>query len=328
MNWNRVILDEAHTIRNFRSGLSKAACGLTVKKTWALTGTPIQNKEFDLYPILKFLKCSPFDELHVWKRIDNKNVGGHRKLATIMKSIMLRRTKEELKGKGELIGLPQKTVEIIDITLDPEENQVYQKMLTFSQTLLAQFLAQKAAKQHGDDLMWGKYSQPSARTNPSKLLIGKNNIMKRLNYLLFQIDMRTAYNEAQKILASSKDGKVDTFVILVLLLRLRQLCCHPALIHSMLDVEDYETNGGDVENVDIKLLKSVHSMSFHDMSLNEEDKENESDNLLTSTNPVFLPQRLSSKVKCIHTYLNLIIFELIHSFIVFLCFIKDESSDC
>lgn len=32
---------------------------------WALTGTPMHNKELDMYALLKFLKCSPFDDLQV-----------------------------------------------------------------------------------------------------------------------------------------------------------------------------------------------------------------------------------------------------------------------
>lgn len=159
MEWDRVILDEAHYIRNHKSKACEAVCGLSSKHKWALTGTPIQNKEMDLYAILKFLKCSPFDELPVWKRwVDNKNDAGKQRLITIMKTIMLRRTKQELQEKGEVQSLPDKTVEIIEVSLDRNEKLAYQKILMFSQNLFAQFLSQRAEKQHMREMYGGSYS--------------------------------------------------------------------------------------------------------------------------------------------------------------------------
>jgi transcription termination factor 2 len=126
----------------------------------------------DLYSILKFLKCTPFDDLRVWKRwVDNKNAAGHQRLATLMKTLMLRRTKQELMAKGDLENLPDKCIEEIMVKLDPEEQLVYEKILVYSRTLFAQFLAQRAEKEHTLDLYGGKYDKPAFLSNPSKLNI-------------------------------------------------------------------------------------------------------------------------------------------------------------
>lgn len=172
INWERVILDEAHIVRNHKSQASLAVCGLKADKRWALTGTPIQNKALDLYSILKFLKCSPFDDLRVWKRwVDNKNAAGYQRLATVMKTLMLRRTKQELMEKGDLETLPDKSIEEVIVKLDPQEQLVYEKILIYSRTLFAQFLAQKAEKGHMFDLYSGNYDVHVYLSNPSKLNI-------------------------------------------------------------------------------------------------------------------------------------------------------------
>lgn len=65
VNWERIILDEAHVVRNHKSQSSEGVCLLRGKNRWVVTGTPIQNKEKDMYALLKFLGCSPFDDFGV-----------------------------------------------------------------------------------------------------------------------------------------------------------------------------------------------------------------------------------------------------------------------
>jgi len=121
-----------------------------------------------------------------------------------------------------------------------------------------------------------------------------------LFYFIFFLDKETQFTEAQKkLLALHAD--VKTHEILMLLLRLRQVCCHPALIHAMLDQEDLQQSGiMDIENVDSNLLSRVHNMSL--TGIDNEEKENAGidqrimENLLTAENPVFDNDRISSKV--------------------------------
>lgn len=54
--WWRVVLDEAHCLKNPQTITSEAVCGLKASKRWCLTGTPIQNGIKDFFPLLRFLK--------------------------------------------------------------------------------------------------------------------------------------------------------------------------------------------------------------------------------------------------------------------------------
>jgi len=93
---------------------------------------------------------------------------------------------------------------------------------------------------------------------------------------------------------------VKTHDILVLLLRLRQICCHPPLIHAMLDQEDVKQSGiMDMENMDADLLSRVHNLSLDAFGNAQEDidiDQGVTKNLLTAENPVFDNARISSKV--------------------------------
>lgn len=54
ISWRRVILDEAHYIRNASSNQSKAATTtIEGRYRWAVTATPLQNRLADLFPLMK-----------------------------------------------------------------------------------------------------------------------------------------------------------------------------------------------------------------------------------------------------------------------------------
>lgn len=181
-----MILDEAHQIRNHASQASIAVCELSGKYKWALTGTPIQNKESDLFALLKFLQCSPFDDIKVWKRfVENRNDAGQQRLITIMKSLMLRRTKAELQNKGTLSTLPEKKVEMITINLDRDELLVYKKILLFSQNLFAQFLHQRKEKHWQREYSNGGYYDRPSQSYKGFLHFLINKLTAKVKFILY-----------------------------------------------------------------------------------------------------------------------------------------------
>ena len=60
-DWDRVVLDEAHKIRNPKGALAKAARALRAPIRWALTGTPLVNSLRDVVSLFAFVgvPCSP-----------------------------------------------------------------------------------------------------------------------------------------------------------------------------------------------------------------------------------------------------------------------------
>ncbi|CAH2074061.1 unnamed protein product [Thlaspi arvense] len=128
MEWLRIILDEAHTIKNANAQQSRAVCKLKSSRRWAVTGTPIQNGSFDLYSLMAFLRFEPFSIKSYWQSLIQRplsqgNKKGLSRLQVLMATISLRRTKEM-----SSIGLPPKTVETCYVELSPEERQLYDHM--------------------------------------------------------------------------------------------------------------------------------------------------------------------------------------------------------
>ena len=51
--WKRIIIDEAHQIKNHKSLTAMSVCRLRATYRWALTGTPIHNDLLDMYALLR-----------------------------------------------------------------------------------------------------------------------------------------------------------------------------------------------------------------------------------------------------------------------------------
>ena len=64
--WYRIVLDEAHTIKNYSTGNAKGACVIDAHSRWCLTGTPIQNELKDLYSLIRFMRFAPFNDIQWW----------------------------------------------------------------------------------------------------------------------------------------------------------------------------------------------------------------------------------------------------------------------
>ncbi|KAF2732762.1 hypothetical protein EJ04DRAFT_513708 [Polyplosphaeria fusca] len=124
INWFRIVLDEAHSIRNPKSLKSLWVCSLAAQRRWAVTGTPVQNRLEDLGALLKFLRVQPFHGtagfnqyiLNPFKAADPDVIP---KLQLLVRSVSLRRVK-----KG-LIELPKRNDQIVRLEFSLDEQRLH-----------------------------------------------------------------------------------------------------------------------------------------------------------------------------------------------------------
>ncbi|KAH9885484.1 SNF2 family N-terminal domain-containing protein [Xylariomycetidae sp. FL2044] len=108
LHWYRVILDEAHTIKNRNAKATKACYDLRSVYRWCLSGTPMQNNLDELQSLVKFLRIKPYDDIREWKdnfELPMKQGKGDvalRRLHSVLDCFMKRRTKDILKQAGAL----------------------------------------------------------------------------------------------------------------------------------------------------------------------------------------------------------------------------------
>ncbi|XP_014863473.1 PREDICTED: transcription termination factor 2 isoform X2 [Poecilia mexicana] len=219
VTWARVILDEAHNIKNPKVQTSMAVCQLRARARWAVTGTPIQNNLLDMYSLLKFLRCSPFDEYKLWKaQVDNGSTRGRERLNILTRTLLLRRTKDQLDSMGKpLVSLPKRTCEVHQLKLSEDEQAVYDVVFAQSRSTLQNYL-----KRHeGKDLDKGNTSS----VNPFD-----------------KVAQEFGVSQADPAGSGSRQAS-STVHILSLLLRLRQCCCHLSLLKKTLDSSELQGDG-------------------------------------------------------------------------------------
>ncbi|NWI52833.1 TTF2 factor, partial [Calyptomena viridis] len=218
--WARLILDEAHNIKNPRTQTAIAVCKLRAGARWAVTGTPIQNNLLDVYSLLRFLRCSPFDEYKVWKyQVDNNTKKGGERLSLLTRSLLLQRTKDQLDSSGKpLVSLPQRSTQLHQLKLSAEEQSVYNVLFARSRSTLQSYLKRQEQKDEGREYAAG------------------NPFMKGAQEF--------GVSQKEFLAGSQSASQVSSTVhVLSMLLRLRQCCCHLSLLKVALDQVNLNSEG-------------------------------------------------------------------------------------
>jgi SNF2 family DNA or RNA helicase len=192
-SWDRIVIDEAHVIRNKKSKIHKACCHLKSEIRWALSATPVMNKMTDFVNTLQWIGVTQVICQNFTKEV--------------VDYFTKRRTKEDISVENKSLELPLCHVENIKLTF-----------------------------------------QSSLETN-----------------LYVHV-----YKECrEQILAMEKsEYKKNAIYALELLLRVRQLCCHPA---SFLDGMKKKYKG-DKYNIEDTTSTKLESILVDISSVPDEDK--------------------------------------------------------
>ena len=120
-----VVLDEAQTIKNASSQVSKAARLLKARHRLALSGTPIENHVGDLWSIFEFLNPGMLGRSSLFRRYaaDPDDRQARDLLAKGIGPFVLRRTKAEV-----ATDLPSKSEMTLSVELDGEQRRLYEEL--------------------------------------------------------------------------------------------------------------------------------------------------------------------------------------------------------
>ena len=127
--WNSVILDEAHNIKNKDTKMSKAAMQLKGNFRLLLTGTPLQNHLGEIWNLFQFANpgllgtFAQFNEKFIQPIEKYGDKEKQRLLKKLISPFILRRTKTDV-----LDELPVKTEITLRIELTKEERALYENL--------------------------------------------------------------------------------------------------------------------------------------------------------------------------------------------------------
>jgi SNF2 family DNA or RNA helicase len=147
MNMFRIVLDEAHIIREQGAQQTKAILNLCSQRRWSVTGTPIQNRLEDLLSVTKFLNLFPYNDRarfgqYILSPFKTGNPTVLASLRVLVDSFTLRRVKDR-------IDLPPREDKIINLEFSEKEHKLHEFFRNESQVMMRVIAGESKTKMGG-----------------------------------------------------------------------------------------------------------------------------------------------------------------------------------
>lgn len=120
VEWDLVVFDEGHMLKNPSTKRAKACYGIKGKKSIIVTGTPIVNYPFEVFPLLHYLDREAWYSVQAFEARYGARGGSkfgynlNHLNSTLRATLMLRRFKKDV-----LTQLPRKRRQVIEFEVDP-----------------------------------------------------------------------------------------------------------------------------------------------------------------------------------------------------------------
>lgn len=132
-NPDRIVLDEAHEIKNPESKRFKAIMKLSqfceCNYNWAMTGTPIHNRVNDIISLARFIDLEPYNNDNWWKNCTQEKLEEWRNASYIYFSI-----------KEINLKLPDKIEHHHHLRFSDDEDEIYQQISINAQQAFMEYL--------------------------------------------------------------------------------------------------------------------------------------------------------------------------------------------
>ncbi|KAI8313449.1 SNF2 family domain-containing protein [Colletotrichum sp. SAR11_59] len=127
IDWLRVVLDECHMIKNYKTHSAYACSELKAKYRWAVSGTPLINDAEELFSYLKFLKFN-IGDLGDYVREYCTGEEAEQKHKQLAYDIMYRRTHSDKFLGHRILNLPNTHPTHQYLKLSKEETVIFRMM--------------------------------------------------------------------------------------------------------------------------------------------------------------------------------------------------------
>lgn len=213
IQWDVVIIDEAHHIRNIKSLKTQAVLQLSAKYRYALTGTLIQNSVKDLFPVFDFLNPGIFGTIHKFKadtslvdsRLDRKQL----KLISQKVSLFtLRRRKEDVAK-----DLPERIEETLFVEMSEQERQVYQLLIGIYQGVISGQLESGVGGQRFHTTVLPIINKLRFACDSTSLLAKDNITPDSMTLSRISSKIEVLRELIQEIISSNEPGKINKVLV-------------------------------------------------------------------------------------------------------------------